>query len=171
MLLRQHNGPVGPRPPQGHLRRPTYLAPLQIQSASDDDRPRPAIIFLPKRRDSSCFIAGSIGDKKVDHIVARLFRAVNSCGLCSKQMNLKQNVIRLKSILKSLTPLTISPMPPDQLPLLLSSDPFNRECAKSSCKSRSSAKLWTRSTRNPSSLGAVDSGAEFRMSGDSGVCK
>ena len=30
MLLRQHNGPVGPRPPQGHLRRPTYLAPLQI---------------------------------------------------------------------------------------------------------------------------------------------
>ena len=73
--------------------------------------------------------------------------------------------------LEKLTPLTISPIPPVQLPLLLSSDPFDREFANSGSKLRSSANLFTRSTRKPSNSGTGDSGAEFRTSGDSGVCK
>ena len=35
------------------------------------------------------FYCGIDRDKKVDHIGAHLFRAVNSCGICSQQMNLK----------------------------------------------------------------------------------
>ena len=72
---------------------------------------------------------------------------------------------------EKLTPLTISPIPPVQLPLLLSSDPFDWAFANSGSKLRSSANLFTRSTRNPSNLGNGDSGAEFRTSGDNGVCK